>query len=74
MSGLKQKIDDLLPQEVDRQTFLKQAGLLFLVVFGVSKLLHFDFAALKPKTQSEATVTDNSAGYGQAMAVSAMRI
>ena len=60
MASIKNQLDSLLTQEMDRRSFLKYSGGILLTVLGISGLLR----VLLSQNKSLSSETQQSNGYG----------
>jgi hypothetical protein len=80
MSDFKQKLNQVLYEEIDRRTFITRIGLLVLIALGFTKFLNLgDLSFGSAKSQKttaaapSAPVHDES-HHARAMAISSMRV
>jgi hypothetical protein len=81
MSDFKQRLNQVLYEEIDRRTFLTRVGLLVLVGIGITKFLNLsDLSLGGAKAQKTADAAAPSAPvqdeshHARAMAISSMRV
>ena len=79
MSDVKQRLNQVLYEKIDRRTFIARAGLLLLAVFGLTKILNLSDLSFggtkKPAdTGTPGTSAQDASHHARAMAISSMRI
>ncbi len=62
MPEVREQINELLVQEMDRKRFLQYSGMAFLAAFGISGFITAVIA--KQKTQNSRSTTGTMKGYG----------
>jgi len=61
---IKQQLDNVLHQEMDRKNFLQYSGTILLTVLGISGLLRVLISGEKSQVLKTSAVMKSSFGYG----------